>query len=90
MSIYKVVFVKFVTYKTNIAEVVESFHIIQTAQLVEGSIARVADCCPQPVDPLLCIMKLGGICSAADYPTPINQCVPNQCIPYAHVCTFIY
>ncbi|CAF1551314.1 unnamed protein product, partial [Rotaria sordida] len=65
-------------------EVVESFHTIQTAQLVEGSIARVADCCPQPVDPFLCIMKLGGICSATDYPTPTGQCIPNQCTPFAH------
>ncbi|CAF4236522.1 unnamed protein product, partial [Rotaria sordida] len=65
-------------------EVVESLHAIQTGQLIEGSIARVADCCPQPVDPFLCIMKLGGICSATDYPTPTGQCIPNQCTPFAH------
>ncbi|CAF0807713.1 unnamed protein product [Rotaria sp. Silwood1] len=66
-------------------EVIESLHVIQTGQLVEGSIARVVDCCPQPVDPFQCIMKLGGICSAGDYPTPTGQCIPNQCTPFAYV-----
>ncbi|CAF4543178.1 unnamed protein product [Rotaria sp. Silwood1] len=66
-------------------EVIESLHAIQTEQLVEGSVARVADCCPQPVDPFQCIKKLGGICRAADYPTPTGQCIPNQCTPFAHL-----
>ncbi|CAF3353192.1 unnamed protein product [Rotaria sp. Silwood1] len=65
-------------------EVIESLHAIQTGQVVAGSIARVVDCCPQPVDPFQCIMKLGGICSAGDYPTPTGQCIPNQCTPFAH------
>jgi hypothetical protein len=65
-------------------------HAIQTGSLKEGSIARVVDCCPQPVDPFQCITKLGGICLAADYPATTGQCVPNQCKPFATVCTLIY
>jgi hypothetical protein len=69
--------------------VVESLHAIQTGNLAEGSVARVADCCPQAVDPLQCITKLGGICHLADYPKPTGQCVPNQCKPFAKVCTLM-
>ena len=76
--------------KKNIVEVIESLHAIQTGQLTAGSPARVADCCPQPVDVFQCIKKLGGICSAASYPKPTGQCIPDQCTPFAHVCTFIY
>jgi len=65
-------------------EVVESLHAIQTGQLEEGSVARVIDCCPQPVDPFQCVIKLGGICRQADYPSTTGQCVPDQCQPFAH------
>ena len=60
---------------------IESFHAIEKGQLVRGSVARVVDCCPQPVDPFECILKMGGLCSQADYPTPTGKCVPNQCKP---------
>ncbi|CAF2512688.1 unnamed protein product [Rotaria sp. Silwood2] len=58
--------------------------VVAVGQLVLGSVARVVDCCPQPVDPLQCIRKLGGICSARDYPTPTGKCIPDQCKPFAH------
>ncbi|CAF4115099.1 unnamed protein product [Rotaria sp. Silwood2] len=66
-------------------EVIESWYAIQTGKLVQGSVARVVDCCPQPADPFQCIMKLGGICSAGDYPTPTGKCIPDQCKPFAHM-----
>jgi hypothetical protein len=63
---------------------------IETGKLISGSIARVADCCPQPIDPFQCIKKLGGICSEADYPTPTGQCIPDKCKPIATVSTLTY
>ncbi|CAF4493800.1 unnamed protein product [Rotaria socialis] len=65
-------------------EVVESLYAIQKGKLVRGSVGRVDDCCPQTVEPFQCIKKLGGICSAADYPAPTGQCIPNKCKPFAH------
>ena len=73
------------THSLFIAEVVETLHAIQTKQLVAGSAARVADCCPQPVDELECVAKLGGICRATDYPKTTGQCLPNKCQPFARV-----
>ena len=64
-----------------VVEVIETFHAIQTKQLVRGSVARVVDCCPQPVDPLQCILKMGGLCTEAEYPKPTGKCVPDQCKP---------
>ncbi len=63
---------------------------IETGQLAEGSVARVADCCPQPVDPFQCISKQGGICSVRDYPSTTGQCIPDKCKPFFNVCTLIY
>jgi hypothetical protein len=77
------------TWSSN-SEVIETLNAIEKGKLVEGSVARVADCCPQPIDPFQCIKKLGGICSAADYPTPTGQCKPDQCKPIASVSILIY
>ncbi len=63
---------------------------IETGHLYEGSVARVADCCPQPVDPFQCIYKQGGICSAESYPSTTGQCIPDKCKPFFNVCTPIY
>ncbi|CAF1429853.1 unnamed protein product [Didymodactylos carnosus] len=64
-------------------ELIESLHAAETKQLVEGSIARVADCCPQSQDVFECIKKLGGICSVSDYPEPKGKCESNACKPFA-------
>ena len=63
---------------------------IKAGKLVTGSIARVADCCPQPNDPFQCITKLGGLCSEAEYPTPTGKCIPNQCEPVLKVKRFLW
>ena len=68
-----------------IAEVVETLHAIQTKQLIEGSVARVSDCCPQPVDALECIAKLGGICRATDYPKN-HRTVSSEEMPTIRSC----
>jgi hypothetical protein len=79
-----------ISYKNNILEVIESFHAIKTGKLEEGSVARVIDCCPQPVDPFQCIIKLGGLCRAADYPITTGQCIADKCKPVITVSTITY
>jgi hypothetical protein len=90
VSVYKTILAKLVQYKNNISEVIETLSAIQTGKLVAGSPARVADCCPQPVDPFQCVFKQGGICTAAEYPKTTGQCIPNKCKPFATVITLIY
>jgi hypothetical protein len=78
------------SFETNISEIIESLHAIQTGNLEAGSVARVIDCCPSQINTLQCISKLGGICHEGDYPTTTGQCVPNKCTPFAKVCTLIH
>ena len=63
----------------------ETLHAIETKNLVEGSIARVFDCCAQSADQFNCIMNLSGICSNNDYPVALGTCEPNKCKPFATV-----
>ncbi|CAF1210581.1 unnamed protein product [Adineta ricciae] len=65
-------------------EVIESWYAIQTKNLVEGSVARVDDCCDPQVNVFECITKLGGICREADYPLVTQQCQPKKCAPFTH------
>ena len=67
--------------KNHVVEVIETLNAILTGKLVSGSVARVIDCCPQPADPFQCIKKLGGVCAAADYPSPTGQCIADKCKP---------
>ena len=67
-------------------EVTESWYAIQTGNLVEGSFARIDDCCPEEINVFECITKLGGICRQEDYPSVTNQCLPKKCAPFTHVC----
>ena len=71
-------------------ELVESLYAISTNKLIEGSLYRVFDCCPQPVDQFECIKKMGGICRKDDYSTAQGKCEPNQCTPFTNVCIEIY
>ena len=75
--------------KHSISEVIETLNTIKTGQIVRGSVARVIDCCPQPVDPFQCIKKLGGLCAEGAYPTPLGQCKPDQCKPVISVSKLI-
>jgi hypothetical protein len=68
-----------------LTELVETLHAINTKNLIEGSVGRVFDCCPQPIDQFDCIMKLGGICRQTDYPESLGQCAPNKCEPFTTV-----
>jgi len=63
-------------------ELVETLHAIKSKTLIEGSVGRVFDCCPQPMDQFECIMNLSGICSQNDYPASLGKCEPNQCKPF--------
>ncbi|UJR25495.1 hypothetical protein I4U23_006841 [Adineta vaga] len=65
-------------------EVTESWYAIQTGNLVEGSFARIDDCCPEEINVFECITKLGGICRQEDYPSVTNQCLPKKCAPFTH------
>ncbi|CAF4036242.1 unnamed protein product, partial [Rotaria sp. Silwood1] len=71
-------------------ELVETLHAIETGQLIQGSIAQVFDCCPQPIDAFDCIKNMSGICRKNDYPVPLGKCEPNKCQPFATVCSFIF
>ena len=64
----------------------ESLFAIERKQLIQGSVARIFDCCPQPTDAFDCIQKKGGICKNSDYPSVLQKCEPNQCKPFATVC----
>ncbi|CAF1264226.1 unnamed protein product [Adineta ricciae] len=64
-------------------EVIESLHAIKTKKLVQGSSARVYDCCQTIDDPFDCLKNLTGICRQSDYPDILRQCNPNQCTIYA-------
>lgn len=66
-------------------ELVESLYAISTNKLIEGSLYRVFDCCPQPVDQFECIKKMGGICRKDDYSTAQGKCEPNQCTPFTNI-----
>ncbi|XP_066263774.1 cathepsin K-like [Branchiostoma lanceolatum] len=66
-----------------ITESLESFHAIQTGNLIQLSTREVADCCPD-VDLAVgydCVInKTKGLCSAADYPSqPPGQCNAHLC-----------
>ncbi|CAF0889952.1 unnamed protein product [Adineta steineri] len=63
-------------------ELVESLHAIHTKNFIEGSIQRVFDCCPQPVDTFDCIQNMSGICRKNDYPEALGTCEPNKCTPF--------
>ncbi|UJR06933.1 hypothetical protein I4U23_011222 [Adineta vaga] len=70
-------------YCTFYIELVESLFAIEGKQLIEGSISRIFDCCPQPNDTFECIQNMSGICKNSDYPTALHKCEPNQCKPFA-------
>jgi hypothetical protein len=66
-----------------LVDVIGMLHILGGGQLVDLSIGEAADCCgKQPMaDPLACLVKLGGLCTTADYPRPRGTCVRGTCTP---------
>ncbi|CAF1571642.1 unnamed protein product [Adineta ricciae] len=64
-------------------ELVESLFAIERKQLIEGSVSRIFDCCPQPIDTFECIQNMSGICKNSDYSSVRHKCEPNQCKPFA-------
>ncbi|UJR06619.1 hypothetical protein I4U23_010903 [Adineta vaga] len=63
-------------------ELVETLHAIETGNLIKGSISRVYDCCPQPIDAFDCIQNMSGICRDSDYPSVLGSCDLNKCKPF--------
>eukprot|EP00037_Helgoeca_nana_P005105 m.49425 g.49425 ORF g.49425 m.49425 type:complete len:228 (+) comp16108_c0_seq1:280-963(+) len=64
-----------------LVDVIGMLHTLGGGQLVDLSIGEAADCCgKQPMaDPLACLVKLGGLCTTADYPRPRGTCVRGTC-----------
>ena len=71
-------------------ELVESFHAIQTGELIQGSIGQVFDCCAQPLDAFDCIKNISGVCRKTDYPKPLGKCELNTCKPFATVSSYFH
>eukprot|EP00035_Acanthoeca_spectabilis_P021757 m.440034 g.440034 ORF g.440034 m.440034 type:complete len:225 (+) comp18457_c0_seq1:81-755(+) len=67
------------SWAEGLVDVIEMVHAQETGNIVDLSEAMAQDCCgAQPTaDPLACLEKLGGLCAAADYPTPKGRCVKN-------------
>ncbi|XP_052780813.1 procathepsin L-like [Mya arenaria] len=70
-------------------ECMESFHFIQTGQLLELSTAEVHDCCTQGglavPDIFTCIHNIGGLCSQSGYPMSQGSCKNSSCSAAAQV-----
>lgn len=60
-------------------ELTEMLWTIHSGQRVSLSLAEAADCCDNLGIGLQCILKLGGLCSTADYPKRQQHCGSDSC-----------
>ncbi|XP_013401420.1 cathepsin L1 [Lingula anatina] len=73
-----------------VTDSIDSYHKINTGQLVALSVQETSDCCTRGHlmgNPFACIKKLGGLCSEADYPHSASSgvCHSTSCHPAAQI-----
>jgi len=61
-------------------DLLDMVHAVEGGELVQLSTAMASDCCGSQ-QPLPCIVRLGGLCTAADYPSPRGTCAKSSCKP---------